>query len=202
MKTRLALLFLALAPLLSFAEALIPSSVDPAQTAEREKLFIPWSNPGQADAYWNKLSSSNVPIYNEREAGNLSRDLYIPNPGLGYWVLGGLSKKELFRIHKEKLEIGDTLISATVYQNPSGNEVYWALWAPAKRAHLLTEKMRELGITQARIEPTLADKVLTWSASLKPLSPAITWASLVLNVILLILVLLLIISLARKPGAA
>lgn len=202
MKTRLALLFLALAPLLSFAEALIPSSVDPAQAAEREKLFIPWSNPGQADAYWNKLSSSNVPIYNEREAGNLSRDLYIPNPGLGYWVLGGLSKKELFRIHKEKLEIGDTLISASVYRTPGGNDVYWALWAPAKRAHLLTEKMKELGISQARIEPTLADKVLAWSASLKPLSSALTWASLVLNVILLILVLLLVTRLACKPGAA
>ncbi|TXI87444.1 MAG: hypothetical protein E6Q40_04955 [Cupriavidus sp.] len=198
MKTRLAILFLALTPLLAFGETLIPSAADPSLAAAREKAFIPWSDPQQSTAYWNKLSSGNVPIYYERKDGNLSRDIYIPNPGIGYWVLSGLTKENLFRIHKEKLKIGDTLVSASVYRDQRGNDSYWALWAPANRAYLLTDKMKELGITQARIEPTLADKIQEWSISLKPFSAAITWASLVLNLLLIILLVLLTVAFVRR----
>ncbi len=200
MKTRLAILFLALTPLLSIAETLIPSAVDPSLAAAREKAFIPWSDPQQSTDYWNKLSSKNVPIYYERKDGNLSRDIYIPNPGIGYWVLASLTKEALFQVHKEKLKIGDTLVSATVYRDKRGNDVYWALWAPANRAYLLTDKMKELGITQARIVPTWEDRFQEWSISLKPFSAAITWASLLLNLFLLIVVFLLIIILVRRPN--
>ncbi len=198
MKTRLAILLLAFAPIISFAETLIPSAADPSLAAVREKAFIPWSNPQQSTDYWNRLSSSNVPIYYERKDGNLSRDIYIPNPGIGYWVLSGLTKENLFRIHKEKLKIGDTLVSATVYRDQRGNDSYWALWAPANRAYLLTDKMKELGITQARIEPTWGDRFQEWAASLAPFSAAITWASLALNLFLVILVVLLTVAFVGK----
>lgn len=174
-----------LLPSLGHAEKLIPSSLDPALSDVREKVFIPWSHPEQSADYWKKLASKNVPIYRERKHGNLSRALYIPNPGIAYWVLSGLSKEDLFKTHEEKLKIADTLISASVYTDEKGKDVYWALWAPRERAYLLTDKMKELGIGQARIEYSLWEKFEFWVVSLKPFSGFITWASLTVNLILL-----------------
>ncbi|HEY5792344.1 MAG TPA: hypothetical protein VIS74_03535 [Chthoniobacterales bacterium] len=170
------------------AERLIPSSVDPASAAAREKAFIPWSTPEESSAFWKKLSPNHVPVYYERKDGPLSRDIYIPNPGIGYWVLGGLTEKQLFKIHREKLEIDDTLISASAYPDERGNRLYWALWAPRERAYLLTDPMKKLGIGQARIEFSWADRFLLWAAEMKPFSGFITAASLALNGLLFLLV--------------
>lgn len=201
MRTSSLILILTLMPLLARAGALIPSSLDPAFSAAREEAFIPWSDPGQSSAYWKKLSPKHVPIYNERKHGNVSRDIYIPNPGIGYWVLGGLTKKNLFKVHREKLQIDDTLISASIYQDEKGNDIYWALWAPRERAHLLTDQMQKLGIGQARIELSVWDRFLIWASSLKPFSAAIVWASLLLNGFLLVCVGVLAVQLVRKPAS-
>lgn len=198
MKIHAALLILALSPMISFAETLISSSLDPAFAEAREEAFIPWSDPEQSSSYWKKLSPKNVPIYYERKNGNLSRDIYIPNPGIGYWVLAGLTKDNLFKTHKEKLKIDDTLISASVYKDEKGNDIYWALWAPRQRAYLLTDKMKELGIGQARIEYSIFDKFGFLAASIAPFSGFITWTSLAVNLLLLIIVILLSILLSRR----
>ena len=192
------ILFALALPVISQAEWLVPSSLDPAFSEARERAFIPWSDQEQSSAFWKKLSSKNVPIFCERKPGNLSRDIYIPNPGIGYWVLAGLTKENLFRIHKEKLEIGDTLISASVFKDEKGHEIYWALWAPRQRAALLTDKMKELGIGQARIEYTLFDKFGMWAVSVKPFSGVITWTSLAVNFLLVAAIVLRFISRPRK----
>jgi hypothetical protein len=201
MKTSLFILVLTFFPLMARAEKLIPSSLDPALSASREEAFIPWSDPEQSSAYWKKLSPKHVPIYNERKHGKQSRDIYIPNPGIGYWVLGGLTEKNLFKVHREKLQIDDTLISASIYKDEKGNEIYWALWAPRHRAHLLTDQMQKLGIGQARIELSVWDRFQIWAASLKPFSAAIVWASLLFNGFLLVCVGVLAVQLVRKPRA-
>jgi len=180
------------------AERLVPSSIDPALAEVREKAFIPWSNPKESGAYWNKLRSSSVPIYNERKDGNLERLIYIPNPGTGYWVLGGLTEKNLFKTHREKLKIDDTLISGSVYQDEKGNKIYWALWAPRARAYLLVDEMRKLGIGQARIEFSLVDKIMMWAADLKPFSGFIMACLLVVNLAMLLLNFFLIYRLRRR----
>ncbi len=180
-------------------EKLVPSMADPALATAREEAFIPWSEPEQSSTYWKELSKKNVPIYYERKHGNLSRDIYIPNPGIGYWVLAGLTEEQLFKTHKEKLKIGDTLVSASVYTDENGHNIYWALWAPKERAYLLTDKMKELGVTQARIEYSPLDKFEAWTLTLKPFSPAITWGSLGLNAILILS--LLAVSLRRKSSS-
>jgi hypothetical protein len=185
-------------PMVSFAETLVPSSLDPELADVREQAFIPWSNPAQSTAYWKKLSPKNVPIYYERRDGNLSRDIYIPNPGIGYWVLAGLTKENLFKTHKEKLKIDDTLISASAYKDEKGNDIYWALWAPRQQAYLLTDKMKEFGISQARIEYSLFDKFGFWAASLAPFSGFITWTSLAVNLLLFVWIIVLFVLLARK----
>jgi len=198
MKKHLIILIALILPAIAYAERLIPSSLDPAFSEAREKAFIPWSDPEQSSAYWKKLSPKNVPIYYERKHGNLSRDIYIPNPGIGYWVLAGLTKENLFKTHKEKLKIDDTLISASVYKDEKGNDIYWALWAPRQRAYLLTDKMKELGIGQARIEYSIFDKFGFWAASLKPFSGIITWTSLAVNLILLTAIVFLVILRSKK----
>jgi hypothetical protein len=136
----------------ALGERLIPSRLDSEHSADREKAFVPWSDPEASSIYWEILSSSNVPIYNERRAPNESRDIYIPNPGVAYWVLGGLSEAELWKVERAKLKIGDELVSASLYQADGGKTFYWALWVPGNKAYLVTNKMRELGITPARAE--------------------------------------------------
>lgn len=131
------------------ADDLILSQLDPTLDHVREKAFIPWSNPQVSGGYWEAMASKNVPIYNERRHGDMSRDLYIPNPGVGYWVLGGLTAESLRKVHQEKLKIGDELVSATAYTNEDGNTFYWALWVPKSRAHLVKKKMLEFGISPA-----------------------------------------------------
>jgi hypothetical protein len=181
------------------AARLIPSALDPSLSEARESAYIPWSDPGQSTAYWEKLSKKNVPIYNERKEGNLSRDIYTPNPGIGYWVLGGLTEKSLFKTHKEKLKIDDTLISASVFKDERGNNVYWALWAPKNRADLLTDRMKELGISQARIEYSIFDKLEMWGASLAPYTGAFSLVLIGMNVLLMAAVVALLFKLAQ-PG--
>jgi hypothetical protein len=178
---------------------LIPSRLDPKLSEAREKAFIPWSTPEESSASWKKLSSSNVPIYNERKPGNLSRDIYIPNPGTGYWVLGGLSEKALWKTQGEKLEIGDELVSASVYKDDKGLPVYWALWAPKDRADLLKGKMRELGIFPAKVELTLLDRVRQFSADITPYSGAAVVMTLVFQFILIVLAAVLLIRLQTPP---
>lgn len=200
MKSLAFLCALCLVSAAAVVETLIPSTLDPAMAAAREEAFIPWSTPDQSGDYWKKLASKNVPIYCERKPG-FSRDIYTPNPGTGYWVLGGLSQKSLFRVHKEKLAIDDTLISASVYTDEKGNKEYWALWAPRTKAHLLTDRMQALGISQARIEFSWGDKFQEWATSLKAFSGFITWTSLGLNVLLVLIIAALAYRLAKAPPA-
>lgn len=136
----------------ALGERLVPSALDPNRNGAREEVFTPWSNPEESGVNWRKLAGTNVPIYNERKDGGLSRDLYIPNPGVGYWVLGGLSEKQLWDTEREKIKIGDELVSASVYEDETGAKVYWALWTARNRAYLLKDRMRALGITPARVE--------------------------------------------------
>lgn len=179
------------------AAKLIPSELDPSLASARDKAFTPWSDPEKSSETWKQLSPKNVPIYYERKAGNLSRDIYIPNPGIGYWVLAGLTEEAFFRTHSEKLKIHDTLISASVFRDESGNNVYWALWAPKDRANLLTDKMKTLGISQARVDCSMIERLHAFAESLKPLSGAITWTSLALNLLLLLTIIVLIVKLRR-----
>ncbi|XHR28410.1 MAG: hypothetical protein ACFUZC_21140 [Chthoniobacteraceae bacterium] len=139
------------------ADLLIPSLADTDHAEARKQAFIPWSTPDQGSDYWQKLSSNHVPIFKEfKEQGQMGRDLYIPNPGIGYWVLGGLSEKAFWRIHREKVKTGDELISAMPSEDENGVITYWALWAPAAKSFLLKDKMREFGITPAHAEVSAA----------------------------------------------
>jgi hypothetical protein len=183
------------------AERLVPSKLDPAFSQQREEAFIPWSDPEQSGAYWKKLSSSNIPIYNERKAGNLSRDIYTPNPGTGYWVLGGLTEKALFKTHKEKLLIDDTLISASTYTDEKGETSYWALWAPRSKAHFLTERMSALGIAQARIEYSLFDKLNDWAVSLNTYTGALSFSTLLINLVIMLLLVALTLKIRKHNNA-
>jgi len=185
MKIYIAVSILALSPLTTFAARLIPSTLDPAMAKAREEAFIPWCTPKEKDPYWKKLSPNHVPIYYERKAGDLSRDIFTPNPGIGYWVLAGLTEKELLKTQRAKLKIDDTLVSASVYQDENGTKIYWALWAPRGRAHLLLDRMKALGIGQARIEYSLIDKFGFWAESLNPVAGVIAVISLALSLLLL-----------------
>jgi hypothetical protein len=131
---------------------LVPSQLDPALSEARAKVFTPWGSPDEASASWQKLAKENVPIYKEFKEGDISHDLYIPNPGIAYWVLGGMTEAAFWEVEAEKEKIGDTLVSASLCKDPNGVTNVWALWAPKKRSYLLVLKMMELGITQARVE--------------------------------------------------
>lgn len=179
-------------------EHLIPSSLDPNLAEAREKACTPWCNPEESGAYWNKLRSSNIPIYHEHKVGNLERHIYIPNPGTGYWVLGGLTEKTLFKTHREKLKIDDTLISGSFYQDEKGNKIYWALWAPRERAYLITDEMRKFGIGQARIEFSLIDKIMMWAADLQPFSGFLMACLLVVNLTMLLLNVFIVYRLSQR----
>ena len=158
MKTFGCLFVLLLASHPAFGQRIISSPLDPALSEARERAFTPWCNPEQDAANWRKLASSNVPVYNERKAGGLSRNIYLPNPGVGYWVLGDLSEAQLLAVHAEKLKIGDELVSVSAYENEEGKTVYWALWTARSRAYLLLAKMRELGIGLPKVKrPPAAD---------------------------------------------
>lgn len=130
---------------------LIPSELDPTLNEVKEKVFMPWSTPEEASVFWKKLGGSNIPIYCERRPGKLIRDIYVPNPGIGYWVLGDLSETAFWKTQEERVKIGDELVSAIVYKNERGIPLYWALWVPKDRSYLIKDKMLELGITPARI---------------------------------------------------
>jgi len=150
------------------------------------------------------FSSSNIPVYNERKPGNISRSLYIPNPGTGYWSLDNQSEKSLWRTQHEKLKIGDELVSATQYTNENGELVYWALWAPAERSHLIKDKMRALGIEPAQVKLDFADKLAILSDFLAPFTGIAIFATLGLSIIsfLGVVVLLLVFRArsARSPA--
>jgi len=185
------------------AARLIPSQVDLAHASAREAALIPWSTPEEGSDFWRKLSRSNVPIYKEMkigEKGELGRDLYIPNPGIGYWVLGGLSEKALWKTHHEKLEIGDELISATIFKDARGDISYWALWAPANKAYLLKDKMKEFGITPAKVEFTLWEKMKMLSSDLAPYTALAVFGVLSLNLLTLAIGILLLLR-CRKNSS-
>jgi len=163
---------------IAHAETLIPDKADPALAEVREKAFLPWVDAsGRADE-WHRLASSNIPVYNERKPGNISRSLYIPNPGVGYWSLDNLSEKDLWKTQHEKLKIGDELVSATQYTNERGELVYWALWASAERSYLIKDKMRALGVVPAKVELNLCDNLKVISAGLEPFTGIAIFATL------------------------
>ncbi len=133
-------------------EQLTPTSLDPKLAESREKAFTSWGDKEQTGATWRQLSSTHIPVYGEYRADGWQRAIYIPNPGAGYWALDGLTEDSLWQTEREKLKIGDELISAGSHEGEDGTTKYWALWAPRTKAYLIKEKMRELGIKPARVD--------------------------------------------------
>jgi hypothetical protein len=84
-----------------------------------------------------------------------------------------------------------------VFKDERGNKVCWALWAPKNRAYLLTDRMKELGISQARIEYSIFDKLEMWGASLAPYSGAFSLLLIAMNVLLMGAVIALLFKLAQ-----
>lgn len=138
--------------LCSRAEEIVLTVLDPALSGAREGYFTTWSDSAGAGKNWEKLSPKNVPVVFERKDKTLTRDLYIPNPGIAWCAMGDLTKDRFLRVHHGKVSRGDTLVSATEHRDADGNVVYWGLWAPRDRAHLLVAQMEKLGIRQARVE--------------------------------------------------
>ena len=136
----------------AFGDQLTPSKLDPQYAEAREKAFTPWGDEEQTGATWRKLSPTHIPVYGEHRADGWKRGIYIPNPGTGYWSLDGLSEQSFWSTEREKLKIGDELVSAGKCENDDGVTKYWALWAPRTKAYLIKEKMRALGITPASVD--------------------------------------------------
>lgn len=136
----------------AFGDQLTPSSLDPKLSEGREKAFTPWGDKEQTGATWRQLSSTHIPVYGEYRSDGWQRAIYIPNPGTGYWALDGLTEDSLWQTEREKLKIGDELVSAGSHEIGDGVIRYWALWAPRTKAYLIKEKMRELGITPAQVD--------------------------------------------------
>jgi len=165
----------------------IPSKLDPAYAAKREQAFTEWNKPPQTGEIFKERSKSDIPIYNEHRKDQNNRDIYIQNSGARYWVLGGLTDQSLLEVHKDKLKIGDELVSVSYYENENGQKVYWALWCSGTHANWVKEKMREYGITPAKIDYTLADKLQAFSDTLNPYSGLLALASLGISLITLLL---------------
>ncbi len=136
----------------ALGDQLTPSSLDPKFAEVREKAFTPWGDKEQIGATWRQLSGTHIPVYGEYRSDGWQRAIYIPNPGVGYWALDGLSEDELWQTEREKLKIGDELVSAGSHDIGDGVIRYWALWTPRNRAYLIKEKMRELGIIPASVD--------------------------------------------------
>lgn len=133
-------------------DQLTPSTLDPKLSEAREKAFTPWGDEEKAGINWRTLSPTHIPVYGEHQPNGLKRGIYIPNPGTGYWTLDGLTEQGLWATEREKLKIGDELVSATVYEDENGQKRYGALWVPRGKAYLVKEKMRELGIIPAQVD--------------------------------------------------
>ena len=136
----------------ALGEELTPSSLDPKFAEVREKAFTPWGDEAQAGITWRTLSSTHIPVYGEHQPGGLKRGIYIPNLGTAYWTLDGMSEQTLWQTEREKLKIGDELVSGGSYELEDGRKVYWALWVPRSKAYLVKEKMRDLGIVPAQVD--------------------------------------------------
>ncbi len=152
MKTICVLFILFMVHHAAFGDQLIPSRLNPKFADAREKAFTPWGDEEQTGDTWRKLSPTHIPIYGEHRADGWKRGIYIPNPGIGYWTLDGLTEQALWATEREKLKIGDELVSATSYQGDDGAVRYGALWVPRSKAYLIKEKMRELGIIPASVD--------------------------------------------------
>ena len=172
----------------------IPSTLDPAYAAKREQAFTEWNKPPRTDEIFKEQSKSHIPIYNEHRKDQSNRDIYIQNSGARYWVLGGLTDQSLLKVHQDKLTIGDELASVSYYENEKGQKVYWALWCSGTHANWVKEKMREYGITPARIDYTFADKLQSFSDTLNPYSGILALASLGISLIALCLLVVLFIK--------
>ncbi|MGB8355629.1 MAG: NPCBM/NEW2 domain-containing protein [Chthoniobacteraceae bacterium] len=135
----------------SYGQTLVLSKVDSAHADVREKTLNTWSTDEEAGALWHQMASTHISIYTQRQLGGPNHDLYIPNPGIGYWVLSNLSEQSLWRTQEEKIKIGDELVGATIYKNAKGEDQYWALWVSHDNSYLLKDRMREYGITPARV---------------------------------------------------
>ena len=142
----------------AFGDQLTPSQLDPKRSEAQEKAFTPWGDKEQTGAAWRQLSGTHIPVYGEYRSDGWQRAIYILNPGVGYWALDGLSEEELWQTEREKLKIGDELVSAGSHEIGDGIIRYWALWTPRNRAYLLKEKMRELGIRPASVDIDQAAK--------------------------------------------
>jgi len=150
------------------AEELTLSKVDTAHAEAREAAFIPWGQQPESSDYWNRLHMANIPILNEKTQGGWMRDIYVPWGKWGYWVLGGMPKRVLFAEDKGRHLAHYDLVSAALFQNEAGQDLYWALWAPHARVAQVQEKMAELGITTGRIDYNAGDRFEMWAESVNP----------------------------------
>lgn len=194
---------------------IIVDALSPEQEGVREAAFLPWVSPKESSARWKQLSKDHIPIYfdyklepqletnGEQKDVPRIREIYIKNPGVGYWVLAGLSEEEFLKTQREKLKIKDALISATTYVNEKGERQYWALWAPASQATLLTKPMADLGISQAQIVFSPWERLMEHLTEKPPVPAYVLWASVVLNILLILFIPILFLGLAtrtRAPG--
>ncbi len=142
----------------ALGDQLVPSSLDAKSSEVREKAFTPWGDEEQTGTVWRELSPTHIPVYGEHRLDGCKRGIYILNPGTAYWSLDGMTEAGLWNTEREKLKIGDELVSAGSYQDEDGATKYWALWAPRSKAYLIKEKMVALGITPASVDIDQAAK--------------------------------------------
>lgn len=169
------------------AETIIVCSLDTALSQKREAAFNTWHSPDEGYAIWKELSPKNIPIYYEKKDGDLGRDIYIPRMGLGYWVLSGLSSKALLQTTKEQEEHDFVLIAASCYTGSSGEKSYWALWVARQDADKVAGKMKELGISPARIEYSYWEIFVKYCADLMPYTGVLMLLACILSLLSVIL---------------
>lgn len=183
MKTTLAYLALLVFAASLQAESVVPNKVDLKQSEKREAAFSPWNSQAEAQALFSEKSRNHIPIYNECRENNVNRDIYLLNEkGIPYWVLGGLSEKSLLKTHKDKLKIGDELVSVSCYTDERGTKSYWALWCPASKSYWVKDRLRELGIEPPHIEYSYMDQLEAFSNRLAPYTAVMVMFGLLLNI--------------------
>lgn len=155
---KIPLLLLILCATCARAEKLIPSTLDPALAVEREKAFSPWCDAEQKAVYRKDLPIHSVQVYSEHKAGGLSRDIFLPSPDINYLLLDGLTEEDVLKTRDGKAASGYTLVSAAIYDSGKGTKLCWTLWIPRESAPLLIARMKKLGITPARIDPSPGGK--------------------------------------------
>lgn len=170
------------------AEHVVVGKLDPSKETLREAAFTPWNDPEQSGISWREHSGTHIPIYNQLKGNSVVRDIWVPNENrIPYWVVGALTEQSLIKTHKEKLKIGDELVSASCYTDERGNKTYWALWCPGNKSYWVKDKLRALGIEPPQIEYTFFEQLERFSTSLGAFTGLLSLLSLGVNVLIVAL---------------